>query len=222
MAKEKHKVIVIGLPKTGTSTLAVMLRMLNYKVTGPNINYVKGDDHLLNEMYNEYDGFQDYPWCFEWQNFVEDSRAKFIILKRDKESWYKSFFESYGGKGHRYLSYPFIKIAKHPDNKSEFLSYFDNYYNTVNAFIKKEPKRFLEVSISTFEWPQLCDFLDEELPTNIFGNTIKTPHINKKNVKTTKSFKYKVLNSVKKKVTYIIGLDNWLKLVIFLRKNNFI
>ncbi|WP_435412189.1 sulfotransferase [Psychroserpens mesophilus] len=222
MAQKKHKVIVIGLPKTGTSTLAVMLRMLNYKVTGPNIDYAKGDNTLLNLLYEDYDGFQDYPWCFEWQKFLKDPKVKFIVLKREKESWYRSFYESYGGKEDRYLSYSFIEISKHPDNKQKFLNYFDNYYDNVSSYIENEPNRFIEVSVNSLEWPELCDFLDEDLPTNIFGKAITKPHINKNNVKTVKSFKYKVLNSIKKSITSIIGVDNWLKLVIFLRKNNII
>lgn len=222
MADKKHKVIVVGLPKTGTSTLAVMLRMLNYKVTGPNIDYTKGDDKLLNALYEDYEGFQDYPWCFEWQKFLKDPKAKFIVLKREKKSWYNSFYESYGGKENRYLSYPFIEISKHPDNKLKFFDYYDNYYNDVNSYIENEPSRFLEVSINNFEWPQLCNFLDEDLPTNVFGKVIKKPHVNKKNAKTVKSLKYKILSSVKKKISYVIGIDNWLKLVIFLRKNNII
>lgn len=220
MTKKIHKIIVVGLPKTGTSTLAVMLRMLNYKVTGPNIDYIKGDHTFLNAKYSEYNGFQDYPWCFEWETFVKDPQAKFIVLKRDKESWYKSFYESYGGKEHRYLSYSFINISKLPENKIKFLNYFDSYYDNVNSYIKKEPSRFLEVSIDSFEWSQLCDFLDEDLPKNVFGKAIKKPHVNKKKSKTLKSFKYKVLSFLKKKISSVIGDDNWMKLVIFLRKNN--
>jgi hypothetical protein len=215
-------VIVVGLPKTGTSTLAVMLRMLNYKVTGPNIDYSIGDKALLNTLYNEYNGFQDYPWCFEWQNFISDPQAKFIVLKREKESWYHSFYESYGRKEHRYLSFPFIKISKLPENKAKFLKYFDDYYSNVDIVMKKDPTRFLEASIDSFEWSELCAFLNEDLPTNILGKTIKKPHVNKKNAKKIKSFNFKVVSFVKKKISYIIGEDNWVKLVIFLRKNNII
>jgi hypothetical protein len=211
---------VIGLPKTGTSTLAVMLRMLNYKVTGPNVDFSKGDHERLKQMYLEYDGFQDYPWCFEWESFLEDPKAKFIVLKRDKESWYKSFYESYGGKEKKYLSYPYFEISKQPDTKNQFLEYFDAFYLQLDSYIKNQPDRFMEVSIDEFEWEQLCSFLNEELPKNILGKLVKKPHVNKNNIKTVKTLKYKILNYSKKNISYVIGKDNWVKLVIFLRKNN--
>ena len=212
----------MGLPKTGTSTLAVMLRMLDYRVTGPNIDYSKGDSALLHSLFQDYNGFQDYPWCFEWQKFLDHSEVKFIILKREKESWYKSFYESYGGKEDRYLSYPFFGITKTPENKSEFLSYFDSYYASINEYQKKNPERFLEVSVKSIEWNQMCQFLNEELPKNIFGKVLQIPHVNKQKAKTSKTFKYKVLDFFKRKISWVIGEDNWVKLVIFLRKNNIV
>ncbi len=222
MTNKAHKVIVVGLPKTGTSTLAVMLRMLNYKVTGPNINYSKGDEAVLNELYETNNGFQDYPWCFEWERFLSDSKVKFIVLKRDKASWYKSFYESYGGKDDRYLSFPFMNILKRTEHQSDFLDYFDTYYHHANAVLQQHPDRYIETSIDSLQWPELCDFLDEALPKNIFGKTLKKPHVNKKHSKAVKSFKYKITYALKSKMMWLIGEEKWVRLVIFLRKNNVI
>ncbi|MFD2823336.1 sulfotransferase [Lacinutrix iliipiscaria] len=222
MSKKKHKVIVVGLPKTGTSTLAVMLRMLNYKVTGPDANYKIGDLPFLNKKFNEFDGFQDFPWCFEWDKFLDNDKVKYIILNREKESWWKSFYESYGRKQERYLSYPFFKISKELKNKPQFLNYFDTYYETLNTYAAKYPERFLSISIKTFEWQELCDFLDEDLPTNMLGQLVKKPHVNKERSKNAQTLRYKITNQLKKKISSIIGKENWRKIVIFFRKNGVI
>lgn len=217
--RKKHKVIVVGLPKTGTSTLTVMLRMLNYKVTGPNIDYKYRDTAYLDKLYNEYNGFQDYPWCFEWQRFLNQENTKFIILKRDKESWIKSFYESYGKERDRYLSYPYMKILKEKGNEEKFLNYYDSYYKIAGEYARKSTDKFLTISLKTFEWDDLCEFLDAKLPTNIFGKRVKKPHINKKNYKVNKNnFKYRI----KRKIQSLLGKEYWNKIIIFLRKNNII
>lgn len=222
MTKKKHKVIVVGLPKTGTSTLAVMLRMLNYNVTGPDGQYEIGDIEFLDNKFNKFDGFQDFPWCFEWERFFKNKNVKFIILNRERESWWKSFYESYGRKQNRYLSYPFFKITKDLKNKDQFLNYFDSYYETINRYALKHPERFLSISIKTFEWQELCDFLGEELPTNVLGQLVKKPHINKEKSKNSQTLNYKIANKVRKNVSHVIGKENWNKIVIFLRKNGLI
>ena len=210
---------MIGLPKTGTSTLAVMLRMLNYTVTGPDIQYTFGDAVYLDKTFNYYDGFQDYPWCFEWQRFLKCENAKFIVLKREKESWLKSFYESYGKDKEGYLSYPYMGILKETNNRDKFLNYYDRYYNIANDYAKKSPNRFLFLSLKTFEWKDLCDFLDEKPPTNLLGGKVKKPHINKKNYKKDKSrFTYKS----KRKLQSLIGKHYWNRTITFLRKNGIV
>lgn len=222
MSKKKHKVVVLGLPKTGTSTLAVMLRMLNYRVTGPDIKYKKGDLSYLNAVYNDYDGFQDYPWCFEWERFYKDENTKFIVLLREKQSWWKSFYESYGGKQDRYLSYPFFQILKDVSNKSLFMDFYDTYYATIDTYFQKDSERFLKVYIHSFQWKELCGFLEEDLPKNMLGKLVKKPHVNKEKSKTSRTLKYKVITKIKIYLTYLIGKENWIRFVVFLRKNNMI
>lgn len=222
MSRKSHKVIVLGLPKTGTSTLAVMLRMLHYKVTGPDDQYVLGDSQFLDHKYEAYDGFQDFPWCFEWRRYLDDQRSKFIILKRERSSWWKSFYNSYGRKDKRYLSYPFMKIEKQSENESKFLEFFDAYYEEVEQYASEFRERFLKVNISEFEWEELCEFLDEKLPKNIWGQVVKKPHVNKLKHKTSQTRSYKISNQLKKTISGLIGKENWRQLIIFLRKNGII
>lgn len=222
MLKKKHKVIVVGLPKTGTSTLAVMLRMLNYDVTGPDVDYTKGDLPLLEKKFQRYDAFQDYPWCFEWEQFWYDPRAKFIILKRDKASWFKSFNDSYGRQGHRYKSYPYMLITKGKDNKNQFLDYFSAYYSNLAAFAERNPDRFLSIDITNFQWNDLCSFLDEPVPKTIFGRPVKKPHANKNRHILKNSRGQKLRVSARAFFISLVGRRSWKAIVVFFRKQGLI
>ena len=221
-SKKPYKVIVLGLPKTGTSTLAVMLRLLGYKVTGPDGQYQINDDQYLRMRFNTCDGFQDFPWCFEWRRFFEDQRVKYIILKRDPESWWKSFLDSYGREKTRYLSYPFMKISKEKENRDLFISYFNTYYQEVETQAREYPNRFLTIDIKTFEWKELCNFLDEDLPRDILGRLVKKPHVNREKAKVSKTVRYKMKNKLKKVMVQILGSERWDACILFLRKNGWV
>lgn len=217
-----NKVIVLGLPKTGTSTLAAMLRMLGYTVSGPEIEYGYGNFDFLDQQFQNHDAFQDYPWCFEWQRYFDDPSVRYIILKREPESWWRSFYESYGHKGRKYLSYPYMSLLKAPENKDAFLRFFHDYYAEVERHAIPFPDRFTTIDIKDFEWEDLCTFLNEPLPRTVFGQIAKKPHVNKNKSKAVKTKRYKVSNRIKKKLVAIIGQERWHGLVVFLRKNNFL
>ena len=222
MSSKKHKVVVVGLPKTGTSTLAVMLRMINYSYTGPEIDFHYQDGEYLENKFEKYDAFQDYPWCFEWPRFADVENVKFIILSRDFESWWKSFYESYGRKKENYLAFPYMKISKIMENKDKFKHYFNSYYQNADSFAIRYPKKTLNINIKTFEWQELCEFLGEKPPKTIIGSAAKKPHVNKKNSKTKRTLKFKILKSFKNGLITLLGLKTYLRLVTFLRINNMI
>lgn len=221
MPKKKHKILVVGLPKTGTSTLTVMLRMLGYQVTGPEIHFRFGDISFLEECFERYDAFQDYPWCFEWERFKADGRVLFIELKRDPEAWWKSFYDSYGKKGKKYLSQPYFKLDKEQEAKALFLDYFKAYYRHFESFKKTFQKNVLSIDLETFGWKELCEFLDEPIPKTVFGKEVKKPHINKINHKYVRSYRYKLFKRLNKYLISFFGIKRWQQLTLFLRKNGF-
>jgi hypothetical protein len=213
------KIIIIGLPKTGTSTLTVMLRMLGYTVFGPDIDFIKGDDKLLLQKFEQGEAFQDYPWCFEWQRFTTVNNIKFIILYRDREEWWKSFMQSYGNSGENYLSYPYMNIPKLEKEKNTFLKYYDEYYKKANQFMEANPNICFRTSIKTISWNAICSFLNEDIPINLIGNISKIPHVNKKNYKLKHSFQYRILKHIKEAIIKLLGVANYLKLTSFFHRN---
>lgn len=220
MKKRNHKIIVVGLPKTGTSTLTVMLRMLGYNVTGPDIHFQPGMSAYLDEQFQKYDAFQDYPWCFEWQRYAKEERVLFIELTRDPEAWWRSFYDSYGGTGTNYLSYAYMQLEKKLHHKSRFLDFFEAFYSEFQNFKLKHPKRVLSLDISSFEWEDLCQFLNEPVPTNMFGRPLRKPHVHGLHHQKKDTSIYKIKRRFRQFLLPILGQKNWLRLTIFLRKLN--
>lgn len=208
-----------GLPKTGTSTLAVMLRILGYSVSGPEIHFNKGNSELLESLYSQYNAFQDYPWCFEWQQFKNDQQVKFIVLYRNSEFWLQSFYKSYGKGQEKYLSFPYMGISKIEENKREFLEFFDQYYGRLAAASKDEAHQFLFVDIKSITWDKLCVFLNEKVPTDLWGRVSQIPHANKKNFKNRESNRYKYKKLLKGWLLKILGEDLYFKISNLINRN---
>lgn len=217
--KKPYKVLVIGLPKTGTSTVAVMLRMLGYTVTGPENHFQKGDTASLEDRFARCNAFQDYPWCFEWERFAGRPGVKFLILERDPESWWQSFWESYGKKDARYKSFPYIQILKQENHKTQFLTYFEAYYQKASTFAKAHPNRVLVRRIDTLDWETLCAFLEEKKPRGLLGTLPEKPHAKKHYAVTRKQKKHVFLSGIREAILPLVGSKNWNAFIVFLRKN---
>lgn len=218
----EQKIVVIGLPKSGTSSLAAMLRMLGYRVSGPDIHYQFQDGQYLEEQFLTYDAFQDYPWCFEWQRYRDNPKVKFIILNRPFHDWWQSFYESYGGKNEKYLSYDYIKIIKDIRNEDLFLNYYNRYYQEAQVFAQQQPKLVLNTAIKALEWKELCAFLDQPIPRNIFGHIARKPHVRQKEFKARQKSTYPIRVAIRDTFIPLIGRNNWHRIVSFLRRNSLI
>ncbi|WP_179018603.1 sulfotransferase [Winogradskyella forsetii] len=208
------KIVIIALPKSGTSTLATMLRVLGYSVTGPNPN-IKDEDNLK-KTYNAYQAFQDYPWCFEYANLIVNNKAKVIVLKRNKTNWLKSFRESYAGKGKNYLSYKYMKVSKN-ESDEKFYNYYANYYKEALTFLEDNNIEYLDISLEHLNWKNLCGFLGKSVPKNIFGFASKVPKVNSKNFKNN-GLSFKLKKQLKKQLHHILG-PYYFKLTSFIYKN---
>ena len=82
------KVIVAGLPKTGTKSLAVALRELGYNVYDSPENYEYlgkqwmkiitdgGSTEMFKEMYEDVDAVTDIPACCYWEEILKLFRTR--------------------------------------------------------------------------------------------------------------------------------------------------
>ena len=207
------KILIIGLPKSGTSTLTVMLRILGYSVTGPSpVN----NNKFLDKKFKKFNAFQDYPWCFEYKYLLEKQSMKIIVLKREPLKWAKSFKKNFGGNGTNYNCYDYIKISKNkPDYK--FIEYHTDYYNEAIEFLDSKNLSYLRIDLENLKWEDICQYLQKPIPKNAFGFTTKIPISNSDNHKKKKLY-FKFIKQLKKIALTVLG-ENYLKFSAFYHKN---
>ncbi len=149
----KSKVCVIGLHKTGTTSLSVMLQTFGYLVTGPDTNlyydYMNENFENIDEFIDNYDAFQDDPWynIFEYID-AKIKDVKFIYLWRDEKSWLKSVQRFYGTdrynnkvRRHFYgdpdsLKNPELYLKKFKSHEQRVLDYFEGKKNFIKIDVR--------------------------------------------------------------------------------------
>ena len=98
--KNFNKLFCIGYNKTGTTTLATVLRFLGYRLPKQQEQEVRLTKQCFDTNYSEfvsfvssYDAFQDMPFSQGLTYVVADSlfpNSKFILSERDPEHWFNS------------------------------------------------------------------------------------------------------------------------------------
>ena len=209
----KDKILIVGLPKSGTSTLTVMLRILGYSVTGPSpVN----NNKFLDKEFEKFNAFQDYPWCFEYKYLLEKHNMKIIVLKREPLKWANSFKKNFGGNGINYNCYNYLEISKNePDYK--FVEYHEDYYYDAIKFLNTKGFSYLKIDLENLNWKDICQFLQKPIPKNAFGFTTKIPKTNSNNHK-KKRFYFKFIKLLKKIALSALG-KNYLKFSALYHKN---
>jgi hypothetical protein len=180
----KPKIFVIGLSKTGTTSLGDALELLNCTRSGWADIWSRYLVHqaLLPEpnlrplisLSEQYQAFEDLPWCLP-QVYTEMSRkypdAKFILsLRRNENVWLESMRKHAKAKlweGHKRV-YGGYQVD---GNEKIFLKTYLDHLRDVRAFFEtKEMKgRGMEMIIDELKvtdyekWQKLVDFLNIEL-----------------------------------------------------------
>ena len=168
-----NKVFGVGLPKTGTSSLAVML-------TSNNIPTVHFGNTLCQEIRNKmYKGIYKFDILKQFRGVtngfemifpqldVEYPDSKFINTIREKEIWMTSA-ESHW---ERMMANPkarpaeihhhLITFGTYLFNKDRFSFVYDMHKNMVDEYFKDRPDDLLTIDITIDnEYPiKICDFL---------------------------------------------------------------
>lgn len=172
------KVFCIGFHKTGTTSLAVALEMLGYRVTGP--NGVRDPDiaenvlTMVHDLVPKYDAFQDNPWPII---FKELDRAyphsRFILTLRDPQSWIKSQVRHFGR-----METPMRRwiygVGCPEGNEEIYVRRFEEHNNEVLEYFRERPDDLLVMDLAAGHgWERLCPFLGARIPAAPF------PHANK-------------------------------------------
>jgi len=181
---EKIKVFGLGLGKTGTSTLAKALEILGYKTHDGDLSlvkpYINGELDIFYKLVDEYDAFEDEPWCFLYKELDEKyPDSKFILtIRNSPEQWIRSKINhetNTGKKGiyncvyYNQLCYGLPHVI---NNEDEFMNFYNTHNKNVIKYFKN--KNLIVINWKNDSgWAKLCSFLDEDIPDEEF------PHMRK-------------------------------------------
>jgi len=176
------KIFGIGLPKTGTRSLAETLKILGYKIGREKRKtqktfkkelaiwehleeiIISNDSIILNNFCRYYNIFDKlYP------------NSKFILTVRDKNAWIESYTNwfvntnhiDYEKESNRSILLKFLhdlKFATFKPNKKQLSILYDIHMEEVQWYFKKR-KNLLIYNICASEgWEPLCNFLGKDIP----------------------------------------------------------
>lgn len=175
-----QKVFCIGSHKTGTSSVAIALKLLNYKVCRrlgmlqerlSNINLIESlKKEQINDILKvteEFDAFCDNPWPLLYQS-IDDKypNCKFILTIRDESSWLKSVLNYFGESTSPIRELMYGKDLGSPiGNEDLYLKKYNQHNQEVKTYFKDRPNDLLIFDIDEKnKWEKLCTFLGKEIP----------------------------------------------------------
>lgn len=138
------KVFGIGFHKTGTTMLAKSLKILGYRVNGPNgvddPNIEQRALQMADRLLEKYDAFQDDPWPLLYRHV--DARfpgSKFVLTIRRSDKWIESMVRHFGSQPtpmRRWIygiGYPFgserAYVERYEKHNREVVAYFQDRPN---------------------------------------------------------------------------------------------
>ena len=172
------KVFCIGFHKTGTKSLAVALRRLGYRVTGPNgRNDPNIDKNVLAMAYrlvDQFDAFQDNPWPIIYRQLdVKYPGSRFILTLRDSDSWIRSQVRHFGRRETPMRKWIY-GVGCPEGNEDIYIKRFDDHNKEVQEYFRDRPGDLVILDLARGDgWDRLCPFLGVDIPG------IPFPHANK-------------------------------------------
>ncbi len=173
---KRPKVFGIGFHKTGTSSLAAALRILGYRVTGPdgvgNPDIAETALPMALKLARKFDAFQDNPWPILFREMdAAFPGSRFVLTVRDLDQWYASALGHFGERSTPMREW--IYGAGSPaGNRERYLSRHEKHMRDVAEYFTDRPGDLLVLRITEGEgWEQLCPFLGYPLPQAAFPHS---------------------------------------------------
>jgi len=174
----RSRVFCIGFHKTGTTSLAVALRTLGYRVTGP--NGVDDPDIARNvlamayDLAEQYDAFQDNPWPVIYREVdAKYPGSKFILTLREPQSWIRSQVAHFGRRETPMRKWIY-GVGSPQGNEAIYVKRFERHNAEVVTHFRDRANDLLVMDLTKGDgWEKLCGFLGADVPDRAF------PHANK-------------------------------------------
>jgi hypothetical protein len=179
--RTRPKIFVIGLNKTGTTSLGDALSYLGFLRLGWNEflsrklfhDYFSNDSANLGPMIEWtriYDAFEDFPWPLVYEEMATlYPDAKFILsVRKDEEAWFKSIAnhtERRHWVGHEMI---YGALVATEESKERYIAKYREHNEKVREYFATQPERFMEICLDEGDdhWERLCTFLSVgDVPT---------------------------------------------------------
>jgi hypothetical protein len=168
---DKPKVFCIGFHKTGTTSLKAALKLLDYRITGPNghgnPDIAANVESIARRLVPRYDAFQDNPWPIIYQFLDREfPGSKFILTIRPPEKWIASIVDHFGRKTTRMREWIYGPGRGDPiGNEKLYVERYERHNREVLAYFAERPDDLLVLELTTGDgWTRLCAFLRHSVP----------------------------------------------------------
>jgi hypothetical protein len=165
------KVFCIGFHKTGTSTLKDALRILGYRVTGPNVlndpDIARHAEDKARSLVGLFDAFQDNPWPILYRMLDREfPGSRFILTIRPADQWLASVKDHFSIKATPMREWIYGPGRGSPfGNEAHYLERYERHNREVLAYFKDRPDDFLLLDVTSGDgWEKLCPFLGVPVP----------------------------------------------------------
>lgn len=163
----RPKTFVIGLSKTGTTSIGDALGLLGYRRLGWGDirsrhlvhTWAHGDLQSHLDIARYYDAFEDLPWAQVYREMAElFPDSKFVLsLRKDEETWLRSV-KTHFERG-RWPAYSYFYGAdSYQGNEEVIRGSYRNHTESVREYFKDKPGRLVELDIDRGDanWEVLC------------------------------------------------------------------
>ena len=175
------KVFVVGLQKTGTTSIQYALSLLGYRVGG---TLRAGDltvpDGLLAKVIDlsyRYDAVADHPWALFFRELdAEHPGSKFILTTRDPDRWYASVCKHFGDTENKMRTWIYGPGAP-TENRDLYIDRLIQHERDVREYFANRPADLLEIEMAQGHgWTEICPFINKPVPKQQFPrlNVAKT------------------------------------------------
>jgi hypothetical protein len=162
-----RKVFGISLPRTGTSSLAVAFRHLDFHTA----HYLTEADY---EYIHEYDFANDFPIPLRYKELDERfPNSKFIFTARPSESWLDSYELHLSRTKHisdgNWQDYNLSLFGTLDFDRKHFKNVYMKHWEDVLEYFKgrADDLLILDFPYRLKSWNDICDFVEVKLPDDV-------------------------------------------------------
>ena len=174
MISSDPKICIIGLQKTGTTSIANALRKMGRSMGHATTRLAREVDwsmldptmqieKIAVDVLAQNDGVSDSPYGFIYEAIDEAfPRTKFILSIRDTQSWLESYRTFFPDQNNRLRQWMF-GVPTFRGHEEVYRDVFDNQNNAMRRYFAQRPADFLEMNLAEGDgWAKLTGFLGSE------------------------------------------------------------